>query len=195
MTLETRPFDAARYLDSPEAVVEYLEAAFETGDAAFIVNAFGVAARARGMTQIARDASLSRESLYRALGDGGNPEFGTVLKVAKALGLRIGVSEAAKWPSPGPPPLAGMSEAGPDDDAGDIDRDRIDDAVLALMQLGRWDGDRTWKGFDWDALDRLHAKGMISDPKSKAKSVVLTEEGQARSQALFAQLFTKASEG
>ena len=75
----------------------------------------------------------------------------------------------------------------------DIDYDRIDDAVLALMQLGRWDEHRAWKGFDWDALDRLHAKGLISDPKSKAKSIILTEEGQARSEALFRQMFTKGS--
>jgi probable addiction module antidote protein len=66
-----------------------MEEAFETGDAAFITHAFGVAARARGMTQIAKDAGLSRESLYRALGENGNPEFATVLKVAKALGLRL----------------------------------------------------------------------------------------------------------
>ena len=89
MPVETRPYDSARYLDSDEAVAAYMEAAFETGDAAFIAHAFGIAARARGMTQIAKDAGLSRESLYRALGENGNPEFSTVLKVAKALGLRL----------------------------------------------------------------------------------------------------------
>ncbi len=73
----------------------------------------------------------------------------------------------------------------------DIDFDRIDDAVLALMQLGLWDENRTWKGFDWDAMDRLHAKGMISDPRGKAKSVVLTAEGMAKSEALFQRLFSK----
>jgi hypothetical protein len=77
----------------------------------------------------------------------------------------------------------------------DIDYERIDDAVLALMQLGMWDEDRTWKGFDWDALERLHAKGFISDPKGKAKSVVLTAEGRARSETLFRQLFAKSSAG
>jgi probable addiction module antidote protein len=96
MPLKTFPYDSARYLDSDEAIAGYLEAAFETGDAPFIVKAFGTVARARGMTQIAKDAGLSRESLYRALGEGGNPEFATVLKVAKALGLRIGVSVAAE---------------------------------------------------------------------------------------------------
>ena len=94
MPLETFPYDSAELLDSAEAVAAYLEAAFETDDAAFITHAFGIAARARGMTQIAKDAGLSRESLYRALGENGNPEFSTVLKVAKALGLRLTVVAA-----------------------------------------------------------------------------------------------------
>ena len=89
MPVETRPYDSARYLDNDESIAGYLEAAFETDDPAFIAKAFGVIARARGMTQIAKDAGLSRESLYRALGENGNPEFSTVLKVAKALGLRL----------------------------------------------------------------------------------------------------------
>jgi probable addiction module antidote protein len=96
MPLETFPYDSAELLDSPEAVAAYMEAAFETEDPAFIAHAFGIAARARGMSQIAKDAGLSRESLYRALGENGNPEFATVLKVAKALGLRLGVSVAAE---------------------------------------------------------------------------------------------------
>jgi probable addiction module antidote protein len=96
MPVETRPYDSARYLDSDEAVAGYLEGAFETGDPAFIAHAFGVVARARGMTQIAKDAGLSRESLYRALGENGNPELATVLKVAKALGLKLGVKVAAE---------------------------------------------------------------------------------------------------
>jgi probable addiction module antidote protein len=94
MPLETFPYDSAELLDTPEAVAAYLEAAFETDDPAFIAKAFGVVARARGMTQIAKDAGLSRESLYRALGENGNPEFSTVLKVAKALGLRLAVVPA-----------------------------------------------------------------------------------------------------
>jgi len=89
MPLETHPYDSARHLDSDEAVAAYMEAAFETEDPAFIVHAFAIAARAKGMTQIAKDAGLSRESLYRALGENGNPELATVLKVAKALGLRL----------------------------------------------------------------------------------------------------------
>jgi probable addiction module antidote protein len=86
------PFDSARYLDSPEAVAVYIDEAFQTGDAAFITHALGVAARARGMTEVANAASLSRESLYKALSDKGNPEFTTVLRVAGALGLRVGVT-------------------------------------------------------------------------------------------------------
>jgi probable addiction module antidote protein len=94
MPLETSPYDSAEYLDTAEAVVAYIDEAFQTGDAGFIAHALGVAARARGMTQIAKAAGLSRESLYRALGDNGNPEFSTVLRVAKALGLRLAVEAA-----------------------------------------------------------------------------------------------------
>jgi hypothetical protein len=71
----------------------------------------------------------------------------------------------------------------------EIDRDKIDEAVLALLYLGRHDDIRTWKTFDWDAMERLHVKGMISDPVGKAKSVVFSEEGLRRSERLFNQLF------
>jgi Domain of unknown function (DUF6429) len=67
----------------------------------------------------------------------------------------------------------------------DIDRDRIDEAVLALLFLGRHDGDRTWKSFDMAAIERLHAKGLISNPVSKTKSVIFTGEGVRLSEALF----------
>jgi hypothetical protein len=66
---------------------------------------------------------------------------------------------------------------------------------LALLHLNAHTDQgitRAWKGFDWDAMDRLHAQGFISDPKSKAKSVVLTEEGERRAQELFRRLFAKA---
>jgi probable addiction module antidote protein len=89
MTTKTRPFDPALYLDNPEALAEYLDAALETGDAAFIARSLGVIARARGMTDVARETGLGRESLYKALGDNGNPELSTVLRVMKALGLRL----------------------------------------------------------------------------------------------------------
>ena len=72
----------------------------------------------------------------------------------------------------------------------DPDPDRIDRAVLALLYLGLHDGMRAWKGFDWDALDRLHAKGMISDPVGKAKSVIFTDAGLAEAERLFEAMFT-----
>ena len=71
----------------------------------------------------------------------------------------------------------------------DIDPERIDAAVLALLWLGLHDGWRAWKGFDWGALDRLHRKGMISNPASKAKLVVFTEEGRREAERLFHALF------
>lgn len=89
MALKTTRYDTADYLDSPEAVAAYIDAVFEDGDPALVVHALGVVARARGMTEVARESGLSRESLYRALGSGGNPEFATVVRVLKALGLRL----------------------------------------------------------------------------------------------------------
>jgi hypothetical protein len=76
----------------------------------------------------------------------------------------------------------------------EIDRDRIDDTVLALLFLGHHEGVRTWKSFDWGAMERLHAKGLISDPVGKAKSVVFTDEGLRQSEALFRKLFTVVRE-
>lgn len=72
-----------------------------------------------------------------------------------------------------------------------IDTDRIDDAVLALLCLGLHDEGRAWKSFDWDAMNRLHAKGFISDPVGKAKSVVFSDEGLGRSEALFSEMFER----
>ncbi|MBK8211921.1 MAG: hypothetical protein IPK78_20240 [Rhodospirillales bacterium] len=74
----------------------------------------------------------------------------------------------------------------------DIDDNRIDDAVLALLLLGLDDGRRAWKSFDWDALDRLHAKGLISDPVGKAKSVMFTDEGLERARSLFREMFASS---
>jgi probable addiction module antidote protein len=91
MPLDTRTWDAAEQLDSLEEIAAYLEAALEDGDPRLIAAALGDIARARGMTQLAREAGLSRESLYRALSADGNPEFGTVLRVLQALGLRFEV--------------------------------------------------------------------------------------------------------
>jgi hypothetical protein len=73
----------------------------------------------------------------------------------------------------------------------ELDQDKIDDVVLALLYLGLHDGARAWKSFDWDAMDRLHEKGYISNPQSKAKSVVFTEEGLERAPKLLEALFGK----
>jgi hypothetical protein len=73
-----------------------------------------------------------------------------------------------------------------------IDWDRVDEAVLALMLLGVHQGWRTWNGFDWKVLDRLHEKGFITDPKSKAKSVIFTEEGLKESQRVFQRSFARS---
>jgi hypothetical protein len=70
-----------------------------------------------------------------------------------------------------------------------LDPEKIDETILALLQLGLHDGDRVWKTFDWDAMNRLHAKGLISEPVGKAKSVALTERGMVESRRLLAQLF------
>jgi Domain of unknown function (DUF6429) len=75
----------------------------------------------------------------------------------------------------------------------DIDTDKIDEAVLALLYLTLHDGVRAWKGHDWDALDRLYRKGMIENPVGQAKSVVLTDEGLAKSERLFRNLFERST--
>ncbi|HLD69002.1 MAG TPA: DUF6429 family protein [Pseudomonas sp.] len=73
-----------------------------------------------------------------------------------------------------------------------IDEDKIDQAVLALLYLTLHDSYRAWKSFDWDALNRLHEKGLICNPIGKAKSVVFTDEGLQEAERLFSQLFAKA---
>jgi probable addiction module antidote protein len=90
--IKTIPWDSAAYLTSDEDIANYLEAVFEDGDPALITHALGVVARAKGMSQIAQAAGLGRESLYKALSPDGNPEFATVLKVIRALGLRLKVA-------------------------------------------------------------------------------------------------------
>jgi hypothetical protein len=75
-----------------------------------------------------------------------------------------------------------------------LDTDRIDDAILALLYLGLHDGERVWKTFDWDAMNRLHAKGLISDPVGKGKSVALSERGLEESGRLLKALFEAASD-
>lgn len=83
------PFDATRYLKDDAAIAEYVNAVLETGDADLLLLALGDVARARGMAQVAKDAGLGRESLYKALTPGAKPRFDTVLKVANALGVRL----------------------------------------------------------------------------------------------------------
>lgn len=92
MTLiETKIWDPAEHLDSEEKIALYLDAAFEDGDAAVIAAALGDIARAKGMSQVAREAGLSRENLYRALSSEGHPEFATVMKVIRTLGFELAV--------------------------------------------------------------------------------------------------------
>lgn len=92
MAIKTRKWDASEHLDSDEMISAFVDAALEDGDPALITAAIGDVARARGMTAIARDAGVSRESLYKALTSEGNPEFATIVKVLKALQLRLSVS-------------------------------------------------------------------------------------------------------
>lgn len=90
MTIKTRQFDAARYLkDDPEGQVELIADALSTGNAGYVAHALGAVARARGMTRLARDTGMSRESLYKALSPQGNPELATVLRVVQALGFKL----------------------------------------------------------------------------------------------------------
>jgi probable addiction module antidote protein len=86
---KTRHWDAADYLKSDEDMAAYLEAALEEGDAALFAAALGDIARAKGMSEVARKTGLGRESLYKALSADGNPEFATVLKVVRSLGLEL----------------------------------------------------------------------------------------------------------
>ena len=89
--IKTTLYDVADHLRTPDEMAAYLEACIEeaNGDAAFIAKALGDIARARGMAQVARDAGLSRESLYKALSGERSPNFDTILKVVKALGLEL----------------------------------------------------------------------------------------------------------
>ena len=89
MTTATKPWDPVDHFDDSATVAAYLEAAFEDGDPALVAAAIGDVARARGMTRVAREAGVSRESLYRALSADGDPRLTTLLGVVKALGLQL----------------------------------------------------------------------------------------------------------
>jgi probable addiction module antidote protein len=91
-TVPTYPWDPAEHLVSEETIAAYLEAAFEEGDLSTIIAALGDIARAKGMSQIARETGLGRESLYKALSHEGNPEFSTIMKVVQALGLKLKIT-------------------------------------------------------------------------------------------------------
>jgi len=93
---KTTPYDSAQYLRTEEDIALYFDACLEEAgdDAAFIAKALGTIARARGMSQLARDTGLGRESLYKALSGEGNPSFATILKVTQALGLKLRASSA-----------------------------------------------------------------------------------------------------
>ncbi|MBF0305853.1 MAG: putative addiction module antidote protein [Alphaproteobacteria bacterium] len=87
--LETETFDASRYLTTPEAQAELLSDAFASGNAAYVAQALGVIARARGMTEVARGAGVTREALYKSLSEEGDPRLTTLLGVMRALGVTL----------------------------------------------------------------------------------------------------------
>ncbi len=91
MTDSTRPFDVAEYLDSPEMIAAYIEAAMEEGEPSFMAKAIGDVARAKGMSALASETGLTRTALYKGLGKKGNPTLGTTTKVLKSMGLRLSV--------------------------------------------------------------------------------------------------------
>jgi probable addiction module antidote protein len=114
--IKTRAFDAARYLSTPEAQAEYLSAMMEGNDPALIRHALGTIARAHGMAELARTAGLGPKSLYKTLGEDGNPELGTFLKVLSAMGLRLGVQpigDLSSLAAKRPPRLQGAKAASP----------------------------------------------------------------------------------
>lgn len=86
---KTLPYDSAAHFTTPEAQAELIADALETGDATYIAGALGIVARARGMTQTAKDAGVTREALYKALGGAGDPKLSTFLGVLKALGVKL----------------------------------------------------------------------------------------------------------
>lgn len=85
----TKPFDPAKYMTDPAAQQELLDDAFASGDAAYIADALGIIARARGMTEVARSAGVTREALYKSLSEEGDPRLTTLLGVARALGVTL----------------------------------------------------------------------------------------------------------
>ena len=113
--LKTSRWDTADYLNTPGQIAGYLEAVLEDGDSSLITLALGHVARSKGMARVARRAGMGRESLYKALSKGGNPQFSTVLKVIEALGLQLRAvpkpsrSRPKKHPASASPKLATAS--------------------------------------------------------------------------------------
>jgi probable addiction module antidote protein len=93
---KTKPWDPSEHLASEEDMAAYLEAALQEGDAALIAAALGDIAKAKGMSQIARETGLGRESLYKSLSAEGNPEFDTIMKVINSLGLQLHASPSTE---------------------------------------------------------------------------------------------------
>ena len=91
MATKTKPFDVTKFLDDDETIAAFLTDTLNTGNPAYINRAFGDVARARGMTDIAKQTGVKREALYRALSETGNPQFTTIMQVIKAMGLRLSV--------------------------------------------------------------------------------------------------------
>jgi probable addiction module antidote protein len=97
---ETTPFDPSKYLDDAESQAELPADAFETGNSTYIAHALGIVARARGMTSIAKEAGVTREALYKALGEDGDPRLSTLLGVLRALGVQLSAKPADKTAEP-----------------------------------------------------------------------------------------------
>jgi probable addiction module antidote protein len=89
MAVKTLPFDAADYLDTPESQAELIADALASGEPQYIAHALGVVARARGMSAVAKEAGITREALYRALSEDGDPRLSTLVGVLKALGIKL----------------------------------------------------------------------------------------------------------
>ncbi len=100
--LETKPFDAARYTTSSESQQDLLDDAFASGNAAYIADALGIIARARGMTDVAKQAGVTREALYKSLSEDGDPRLTTLLGVTRALGVTLTAHIAAGFADPAP---------------------------------------------------------------------------------------------
>ncbi len=94
MALKIKRFDASKHFDTPEAQARLIDDAFQSGNAGYIANALGVIARAKGMTNLANETGLSRQALYAALSEGGNPSLDTIVKVTRALGIDLHAAAA-----------------------------------------------------------------------------------------------------